>query len=190
MRRLSLLGFALLLAAAGPEKKEGMPQLNFANPLTISQVIWGAIIFALMYFLLARWALPMVGTVVEGRRSTVADDLNTARQAKSEADRAVADLLESTRVARANAQAEIAAATAAAKADAATRTAETNAKLDAQLAEAEARIEQARSSAMGALRQVASDAAGAVLIRLTGHAADPSAIDTAVGRLLPAGSGA
>ena len=31
---------------------QGMPQLDFANPLTLSQVVWGAIIF-IVFLLLA-----------------------------------------------------------------------------------------------------------------------------------------
>ncbi len=30
-----------------------MPQLDFANPLTISQVVWMALIFGALYFLLS-----------------------------------------------------------------------------------------------------------------------------------------
>ena len=48
MRRLHFAGLAVLLVAAGPEH-EGMPQLNFKSPLTVSQVVWGAIIFALHF---------------------------------------------------------------------------------------------------------------------------------------------
>ena len=184
MGRLALAAIALLLAAAGPEK-EGMPQLNFANPLTVSQVVWGAIIFALLYVALSRWALPKVGTVVEERRTRIATDLDTARAAKTEADAAVAELTQATRRARAEAQGSIAAATQQAKADAAARNAAMNETLDKQLSEAEGRIAASRANAMGALRQVAGDAATAVVTRLTGQAPDPARVDSAVGGLLP-----
>ena len=39
---------------------EGMPQLDFANPLTTWQVVWGAIIFVLFYLAVSRWGLPMI----------------------------------------------------------------------------------------------------------------------------------
>jgi F-type H+-transporting ATPase subunit b len=185
MRRLHLAGIALLLMAAGPEK-EGMPQLDFKSPLTISQVVWGAIIFTLLYFLLSRWALPKVASVVEDRRTRVAGDLDTARAAKSEADAAVAELTEATRRARSESQAAIATATQQAKAEAATRSAAMNATLDAQLSEAEGRIATARNAAMGALRQVAGDTATSIVTRLTGHAPEAAVIDRAVGSLLPA----
>ena len=185
MRRLHLAGIALLLMAAGPEK-EGMPQLNFKSPLTVSQVVWGAIIFALLYVLLSRWALPKVASVVEDRRTRIAGDLDTAHSAKSEADAAVAELTEATRRARSESQAAIATATQHAKAEAASRAAAMNATLDAQLSEAEGRIATARDSAMGALRQVAGDTATAVVTRLTGQTPEAGAIDRAVGNLLPA----
>ena len=146
----------------------------------------GAIIFALLYVALARWALPKVGTVVGERRSHIAADLETARAAKTQADAAVAELTEATRRARTEAQASVAAATQKAKAEAATRDAAMNERLDAQLAEAESRISTARSAAMGALRQVAGEAATAVITRLTGQAPDPALVDRAVGERLPA----
>ncbi len=184
MRRLGLAGIALLLAAAAPPK-EGMPQLNFANPLTTSQIVWGAIIFAVLYVAFSRWALPKVGTVIEDRRARIGRDLDTARASKTEADAAVAELTEATRRARAEAQAAIAAATQQAKAQAAAEAAAANERLDQQLTEAEARIAAARAAAMGALRQVASETAAAVVTRLTGQTPDGAVIDRAVGARLP-----
>lgn len=184
-RQLGLAGTVILLAAAGPEK-EGMPQLNFNTPLTLSQVVWGAILFGVLYYALSTWALPKVGSVLAERQDRIGGDLNTARAAKAEADAAVAELTEATRRARAEAQASIAAATQQAKADAAARAAEQNARLDAQLAAAEAQINTARAAAMGALRQVAGETATAVITRLTGISPDAARVDHAVSGLLPA----
>ena len=64
----------------------GMPQLDFQNPLTLSQVVWGAIIFVVLYILLSRFALPKVGEVLEERAAHIARDLEGARAAKSKAD--------------------------------------------------------------------------------------------------------
>jgi F-type H+-transporting ATPase subunit b len=183
--RLILASAALLLSAAGPEK-EGMPQLNFATPLTVSQVVWGAIIFVLLLVLLSKWALPKVAEVVDARHATITGDLDTARVAKAEADAAVAELTAATRQARAEAAAAVASATLKAKSEAAEQAARMNASLDAQLAEAEGRIGQARASAMGALRQVATEAATAVVTRLTGSAPQAGVVDRSVGDLLAA----
>ena len=75
--RLALLAALLLPPAAA--RAEGMPQLDFANPLTTSQVVWGAIIFALLYVLLSRIGLPKVGAVLEERARHIAADLETAQ---------------------------------------------------------------------------------------------------------------
>ena len=64
-----------------------MPQLDFANPLTTSQVVWGAIIFAVLYVLLSRIGLPKVGEVLEERARHIAADLETAQASKARVGR-------------------------------------------------------------------------------------------------------
>jgi len=173
-------------AAPAPEKKGGMPQLDFANPLTISQVVWMVIIFAVIYLLLSRWALPQVGAVLEQRASRIQGDLAAAQIAKTSADAAVGELTAATRQAQATAQAEIAGAVAAANEAAASQAAVLNARLDAQLAAAEQRIAAARAAAVGALRSVATDTATAVVTRLVGVAPSVSAVEQAVDTALAA----
>jgi F-type H+-transporting ATPase subunit b len=163
-----------------------MPQLDFHNPLTISQVVWLAIIFFVFYRLLSRWALPKVAEVLQVRADTIARDLDAARAAKVEADRAVAEFTAATRAAQSGAQAEIAGAVASAKEAAAAQAATLNARLEAQLAVAETQIAAARQSALGALRQVATDTAAVVVQRLTGVAAPAPAVDAAVRAALAA----
>jgi F-type H+-transporting ATPase subunit b len=182
--RIAVVAAPALLAGHAALAAEGMPQLNFATPLTLAQVVWLGIIFVALYVLLSRWALPQVASVLEMRAATIGADLDTARAAKAQADAAVAELTQATQAAHAGAQAEIAQAVAAAKADADARAASQNAKLDAMLAEAEQRIGAARAAAMGALQQVATDTARAVVARLTGTAIAPDAVDRAVAATL------
>jgi F-type H+-transporting ATPase subunit b len=118
------------------------------------------------------------------RAETIARDLNQARDARADADRAVAELMEARKKAYAQSQAAIADATQTAKAQAAAKAAEQEAKLDAQLAESEAQIGAARSAAMGALREVATDTAVAVVARLIGGEADTMRVQAAVGQVL------
>jgi F-type H+-transporting ATPase subunit b len=188
MRRL-LPAAALLLVAsplgATPALAEvGLPQMDFANPLTTSQVVWGALIFALLYVLLSRGALPKVASVLEERARTIGADLDAAKAAKQQADTAVAEVARATREAQAAAAAEIAQAAAAAKAAAEAEAARATAALEAQLAAAEARIHAARAAAMGALREVATEATTALAARLIGHAPAAAAVDSAVGAAL------
>jgi F-type H+-transporting ATPase subunit b len=181
--RLLLAALLLLPAAA---HAEGMPQLDFANPLTTSQVVWGAIIFGLLYYLASRYALPKVGEVLEERATHIAHDLEGAQAAKAKADAAVEELTQATTKARAEAQAAINAALEQAKDAAARQAVELNARLERQLVESEAQIAAARTAAMGALRQVAAETATTVVARLTGSAPNPQRLDGAIGRQLAA----
>ena len=56
-----------------------MPQLDFATPLTTSQVVWGALIFIVLYVLPPACALPQVGAVLEERAAHIGRDLEAAR---------------------------------------------------------------------------------------------------------------
>lgn len=180
-------GFAaLLLTAPGAAMAAGMPQLDFSTPLTTSQVIWGVLIFIVLYLLLSRWSLPQVRQVLAERAAAIEADLNTARAAKERADAAAAEVAEAVGLARAEAQAAINAAVDQAKQEAAAQALVLNQRLEAQLQEAEQRIGVARSSAMGALRAVATETAGSIIQRLTGATPDPHAVEGAVGAALAA----
>jgi F-type H+-transporting ATPase subunit b len=175
---------ALLLAASSAARADTMPQLDFGNKLLVAQVVWGALIFAAFYALAANWGLPKISSILEMRADTIARDLNQARDARADADRAIAELTAARMKAYAESQAAIAAALHAAKVEAAAKAAEQEARLDAQLAESEARIGEARSAAMGALREVATDTAMVVLARLTGGPVDGDRVRGAVATAL------
>jgi len=169
-----------LLLLPGVALGEGMPQLDFRNPLTSSQIAWGAVIFIVLYILASRFALPRVGTVLQDRAERIANDLENARTAKTTADRTGAELAEASTKARAEAQAAINAALEQAKASAAAQAAQLNERLERQLKEAEGRIAESRASAMGTLRQVATEVAVTVVERLTGAPPDPARLDNAI----------
>lgn len=179
---------ALTVAAAAPAAAlaQGMPQLDFSTPLTTSQVVWGAIIFVLLWVLLQRWALPEVRGVLEHRAAAIEADLEAARGAKARADAAAAEMSETVARARAEAQTAITAAVDQAKQEAAQQSAALNSRLEAQLHAAELSIGEARAAAMGALRQVATDTAATVVLRLTGRAADAETMAGAVGQAMAA----
>ncbi|MBR0657424.1 F0F1 ATP synthase subunit B family protein [Plastoroseomonas arctica] len=165
-----------------------MPQLDFANPLMIGQIVWLLIIFGALYYILSTYALPKVATVLEDRAARIAADLNLARAAKAEADTAMVALRDASAKARAESQGAIAAAAAKATAEAQARAEELNAKLSARIAESEAQIGRARDTAMGALREVASETTLGLLQKLTGRA-DDAAVGRAVDAALAARTG-
>lgn len=176
-----LLPAAGMLVASGPRARAaGMPQLDFANPLTKWQVIWGALIFLLLYLLLSRSALPRVASVLEQRRLRIEGDLESARQVKSQADHAVEALRQERRQASAEAQANIDRVVNQARDEALQRTREMNTRLEAQLATAEAQIQAEQKRAMGSLRGIAADTAQLLVERVTGQPADRSLVENRV----------
>ncbi len=186
LRRAVLPAVAALLSLPAAAMAEGMPQLNFNNPLTLDQVGWGAVIFLIFFLLCWGWGLPQVRRVLDQRADAIAADLDTARSIKSEADAAIRELTEATARARAEAQGAINAAVEKAKREAAERAAVLDAQLDARLQDSEQRIAAAQVSAMRALRTVATDAAIALVGRLTASTPDPARIERAVGAALAA----
>jgi F-type H+-transporting ATPase subunit b len=184
--RRALLPAVAMAVAPAMAMAEGMPQLDFKSPFTLSQVWWGAVIFAVLYVLLARIGLPKVGAVIEERAVHIAADLDAAKAQKVQADTAVAELTATMQRSRAEAQGEINQAVDQAKAQAAQQAATLNARLEGQLKAAEGRINAARATAMSALHQVATDTATTVIARLTGAAPDPRRVDVAVAAALTA----
>jgi F-type H+-transporting ATPase subunit b len=185
LRRIAALA-AVMLCMPAVAMANGMPQLDFSTPLPVALMVWGVLIFAVLYGLMSRWALPRVAEVLELRAAKIGQDLDAANAAKAASDAAIAELTEATRTAQATAQAQVAGAVATAKEAAAAQAAVLNAKLEAQLASAERQIAQARTAAFGALRQVATETATVVVNRLTGGAPATQTVDTAVGAVLTA----
>ncbi len=163
----------------------GMPQLRFNDPWMHAQVVWLLIIFGLLYYVMAKYALPEVASVLAARRQRIDGDLEAAQAAKSRADAALAQHRAATAEARAEAQAAITTASQQAQAEAAAKAEALNAKLAAQIAAAEERIATARDAAMGALRQVATETTDALVQRLIGSV-DRGAIEAAVQHALAA----
>ena len=70
-----------------------------------SQLLWLAIAFGLLYYLMSRHIAPRIGGILEDRASRIASDLAAAQMMKAEADAATASYEKSLAEARANAQA-------------------------------------------------------------------------------------
>src|ERR1700722_18415962 len=126
--RIPFLGASLLMLPRAAVA-EGMPQLDFKTPLTVSQVVWGSIIFVVLYILLSRTGLPMVASVLEERATKIAKDLDEARAAKASADAGMREADEATAKAHAQAQAAINASLDEAKKAAAAQAEVLNARL-------------------------------------------------------------
>ena len=174
------LAVPLLVASGATSRAAGMPQLDLANPLTLWQVVWGALVFGLLYVVLSRSALPQVASVLEDRQGRIDADLDAAHAAKSEADRALSELRSTRRKAAAEAQANLDRVTKESREAAAERARETAARLDARLAEAERQIAAERSRAMGAVRAIVRDTAHVLVTRVTGGPVSEGLLDSRI----------
>jgi F-type H+-transporting ATPase subunit b len=156
----------------------------FESQTFASQVLWLAIVFAALYWVMARFALPRIGSILEARRARIAGDLAEAQSLKEQSDAAIAAYEKALADARARAQA-LANETREKEAHAAeARRKELEAGLNAKIAEAEKAIAATRSAAMANVHGIAAEAAAAIVERLTGLAPAGQEIASAVGDVL------
>jgi F-type H+-transporting ATPase subunit b len=164
------------------EHDGGFPPFN--SHTFASQLIWLAIAFILLYVLMAKWALPQVGRVIENRQKRIAGDIAEAGRLKEQSDAAVVAYEKALADARGRAQ-TIANETRekqAAAADAARKRIED--QLNIKLAEAEKAIAATKQAAMANVRAIAEDAAAAIVERLIGSAPSKKAVAAAVAGVL------
>lgn len=141
-------------------------------------MVWGAVIFAVFYVILSRSALPRIEGVLTHRRNRIEGDLDIARRARDDADRAVDELRRARHDAAAQAQANIDRVVHEARMAAEAQTHEMNHRLLADIVEAEKRIASARKEALASLPGVAADTAQSLIDKLL----RPAGIETAVSR--------
>lgn len=168
--------------AANAPHQPGFPPFQ-ANTFA-GQLLWFAIAFGLLYYVMSKVALPKIGAVLEDRRARIARDLEEAqalRQRSEEAEAAYERSLTEARD-RAKGIAQEMRDRLAQESDAKRRALET--ELAERLAASEATIRSRTADAMSNVRGIATDAAAAIVERLTGRAPDRAAVEAALDRTL------
>mgnify|MGYP000096959477 FL=1 len=156
IRRLSSLAATAFLAlvllgngatAASSSSGPKLPQLDLAT--YSSQVFWLVISFVVLYFLVAKLAMPRIAEVLEERQERIEDDLDKAETLKKEAyqvrieyEKALSAAREKAQDATRHAQEEIAKRSAEAESAA-------QVKVTVMLEEAEKRIAASKTGAEG-----------------------------------------
>lgn len=146
----------------------GLPQ--FRVEYWGGQIIWLLILFAILYFLLARVFIPRLRKVVDTRAETIAGALDEARRTQAEADAQAQALQREIETGRAEARRLAADAQGKAQADLNARLAAEDQRLAGQVAEAETRIRGMRDQAMTNVQSIAADISQAIVQKLTGGA--------------------
>jgi F-type H+-transporting ATPase subunit b len=146
-----------------------------------SQLFWLVVSFVLLYALMARVALPRIGSIFNERGRLIGDDIKAADELKERANAAHAAYEKALADARARAQ-SIAGETRAqqaAETEAAQKRLE--AELHQRLAAADQSIAATRNAAMGHVHTIAADTAAAIVERLIGKTPAAQEIAAALG---------
>jgi F-type H+-transporting ATPase subunit b len=172
------------LAAGAAEKKSGLPQLNVGD--FAPQLIWLALTFGFLYFVLSRVSLPRIGEVIEERRERIQRDLDEAGRLKGETEKALAGYEQARTEARAKAGGIAREMQAKVNADSDKERARVEAQITTKLAEADVRIGTLKTRALSGVNDIAADAAGAIVNRLIGQDASVDEIRKALASIKPA----
>jgi F-type H+-transporting ATPase subunit b len=155
-----------------------MPQFD---PATFaSQIFWLVVTFLALYAVIARFAIPRIGEILEQRARLIQDDLDRAAGLKTDTDAAIATYEKAMADARGQARDVLLVAASAMKKVADDRTAAVSAEVNAQIANAEARIAKAKDEAIGSIRAIAVETAREAVGKLAGLSLDAVKIDAAV----------
>ncbi|TBN43683.1 F0F1 ATP synthase subunit B' [Paracoccus subflavus] len=161
------------------ETATGLPQLDLST--FGNQIFWLIISLLVLYWVVAKIALPRIGAVLSDRQGAITGDLMAAEEFKLKAKEAEAAYDKALADARAEAGKIVAANRAEIQKDLDAAIAHADAEIAARASESEGRIRQIRDSADSDARDVARDVA-AELVRAFGGTTDQAAIDQAVDR--------
>ena len=195
IRRVSSVAATTLLApfvlvhsaiAAGSSSGPKLPQLDVAT--YSSQIFWLIVSFVVLYFLVAKLAMPRIAEVLEERQERIEDDLDKAETLKKEAYQVRIEYEKALSAAREKAQD----ATRYAKEEIAKRSAEAESaaqvKVTVMLEEAEKRIAASKTGAEETLgepissleRSVAQEVVANAVQKLIGVDVTAADIDEAI----------
>ncbi|MEM6666450.1 MAG: F0F1 ATP synthase subunit B [Pseudomonadota bacterium] len=145
-----------------------------------SQLLWLAITFGLLYYLMKNVLIPRVGGIIEDRRDRIANDLAEAERLKEETEDAIASYEQALADAKQKAHGIANETRDRINADLETKRAEVDAGLAEKAAAAEARISEMRNAAMAEVDGIAGDTASSIIKQLLGKAPAKGAVDKAV----------
>jgi F-type H+-transporting ATPase subunit b len=170
-------GLAVLLASGTVLAKEGsggMPQLDYHD--FAPQLVWLAIAFVALYFVMSRLAVPRIADTLAKRQAKIQGDLDAAEKANEETRALVADYEKRLADAREDARRLTRERGEADSAEAATLFKDLHDRLAKQIDEAEKRIAAQRDDVMAGLEHIARDIGQEVYAKLAGQPADQGAL--------------
>lgn len=158
-----------------------MPQFDFSTFAT--QIFWLAVTFSVLYFLMARKALPRIREVLLERQDRISTDIEKAEAIKQEAEAAKLDYASVLTNSRAKAKQIITEAEAKVKHEVVARHAKLDETLARQTAEAEALVAKTREETLQKLIPVSADLTHYILDKIAGKQIESTRIQAVVTKL-------
>jgi F-type H+-transporting ATPase subunit b len=143
-----------------------MPQLQPGD--FAPQLVWLAITFALLYFLLSRIALPRIESVIGQRKSLIGGDLLRAREAQRQSEEEMARYEAEIASAKAKAQAAVRAAQEKLNAELASKRSLLEKEAAAKAGQAEEKIHALLERASADMEAITSDVVNGIVKELAG----------------------
>jgi F-type H+-transporting ATPase subunit b len=143
-----------------------MPQLNLND--FAPQLIWLAITFAVLYWLMSTLLVPRIASVLDARKGRIEGDLAEAKRLKDETQKAISDYEKALSDARSKAGTLAQGERDKLKAEVDGERAKVEAQLGDRLKAAEAQIKAARDTAVGQVHDIAGDTVETLVQELLG----------------------
>jgi F-type H+-transporting ATPase subunit b len=182
-------GLAAVVASGTVLAKEGsggMPQLDYHD--FAPQLVWLAIAFVALYFVMSRLAVPRIADTLAKRQAKIQGDLDAAEKANEETRALVAAYEKRLADAREDARRLTRERGEADSAEAATLFKDLHDRLAKQIDEAEKRIAAQRDDVMAGLEHMARDIGQDVYAKIAGQPADQGALAGKVTAAIRGGS--
>lgn len=159
-------------------KSGGLPQLNALD--FAPQLFWLAVTFLLLYWIMAKIALPRIGEVIEERKDRIQRDLAAAERLKGETDKALQSYETALSDARTNASSIARQTRDQLNAEVDKERKSVEDQLAKKLAEAEASIGETKTKALASVKDIAGETVAAIVSTLTNATASKDEIDRAL----------
>jgi F-type H+-transporting ATPase subunit b len=164
-----LAWLTLVFAAAAEEAHSsgGLPQLNPQN--MVPQLVWLAITFLALYYVLSRFTLPRIASVIDERKNRIERDIAEAERLNGETQNAIAEYEEKLAGARSKASELARENRDAVAADLEARRLAAEAEDQERMAKAEERINAMKADAMAQVAAISTETAQELVKKLVGQ---------------------
>jgi F-type H+-transporting ATPase subunit b len=171
------------IAGTGTPASGGHGETSFPpfDPVNFTpMLIWLSLSFGLLYLLMSKIALPRVESILHARADKIAKDIGEANAFRARSEEAAAAHDKTIADAKAKALALAQETHTRLTAETEANRLALEAELNARIAASETQILEMKAKAMGNVEAIASEAAAAIVQRITGQPADPTAIARAI----------